>query len=181
MDIEIWKDIPGYEGAYQASSLGRIRSLERPITQIGRCGKPFTRILKGKILKAGRYNKDGHLSVVLGRGTNGIQVHYLVALTFIGERIGNLDIRHLDGNPQNNRLDNLVYGTRSENVIDVYRQGNKWRKTSVEQATQIKQLLESNLKCTEIAQIVGVQPSVVYGIKDNRIFWWLSKDGVING
>lgn len=178
--MELWKDIPGYEGAYQASNLGRIKSIDHYVNGRSRYGKQFKRLIKGRILRPGRYNKSGHLSVVLGRGTNGLQVHYLVALTFIGQRPLNNDVRHLDGNPENNRLDNLVYGTRTENIIDVYRQGKKWRKTSIEQALQIKRMLETDLKCTEIARIVGVNPSVVYEIKDNKIFWWLNEVGDIN-
>lgn len=179
---EIWKDIPGYRGFYQASTFGRIRSVDRNITQIGRGGKPFTRLIKGRILKPGRYNKRGHLSVVLGRGTNGIQVHYLVAVTFLGSRPNNDDIRHIDGDPQNNRVDNLAYGTRTDNILDVYRQSKKWRTTSVKQAIKIKKLLSnSNLHCTDIAKSVGVSPHVVYAIKRNRTFWWLSEEGEING
>lgn len=171
---EAWKDIPGYEGKYQASTFGRIRSLDRQIIQIGRGGKPFVRSMKGRVLRPGKYNRSGHLSVVLGRGTNGIQVHYLIALTFIGERPEGYDIRHLDGNPQNNRIENIKYGTRSENILDVYRQGNKWRNTSKEQAVEIKELLKNKeLKCTEIANIVGVTDNVVYHISNGGAFSWL--------
>ena len=107
MDIEVWKDIPGYEDAYQASSLGRIRSIDHYVNGKSRYGKPFKRLIKGRILRPGRYNKDGHVSVVLRRGSNGSPVHQLIALTFLGERPDNQDVRHLDGNPQNNKLNNL--------------------------------------------------------------------------
>ncbi|GAB4272102.1 NUMOD4 domain-containing protein [Thermincola ferriacetica] len=46
MSEEIWKDIPGFEGKYQASTLGRIRSVTREITQISRYGTPFKRVIK---------------------------------------------------------------------------------------------------------------------------------------
>ncbi|KOF56637.1 MULTISPECIES: NUMOD4 motif-containing HNH endonuclease [Clostridium] len=180
IEKELWKDIPGYEGRYQASNVGRIRSLDRYVTQIGRTGKPFTRLLKGKILKPGRYNQDGRVSVVLGHGANGSPVHHLIALTFLGDRPKGYDVRHLDGNPQNNKLSNLAYGTRTQNILDVYRQGKKWRKTSIEQAIKIKHLLKHNIKCSEIAKIVNVKTSVVYDIKENKIFWWLNKEGVMN-
>lgn len=126
--IELWRDIPGYEGLYQASSLGRIRSLDREIIANYKNGKTQIRHYKGQILAPGRYNKDGHLSVVLGKGTSGKPVHSLVALTFIGTRPKDCDVRHVDGNPANNRLDNLMYGTRTQNILDVYRKENHGEK-----------------------------------------------------
>ncbi|TLN00386.1 hypothetical protein FDZ73_19580 [bacterium] len=96
---ETWKGIPGYESQYQVSDMGRVRSVTRPITQIGRWGKPFTRVIPGRILKPGQYCKSGHVSVVLGKGTNGKPVHQLVMLTFVGPTPEGQEIRHLDGNP----------------------------------------------------------------------------------
>ena len=58
-NLEIWKDIPGYEGRYQASTYGRIRSVDREITQLGRGGQPFTRRLKGRILRPAATKKKG--------------------------------------------------------------------------------------------------------------------------
>ncbi len=76
---EVWKDIPGYEGEYQASTEGRVRSIDHFVR--GVChytGKDFYRQVKGRIIKPGRFCKSGHVSVVLRRGTNGIPVHQLI-------------------------------------------------------------------------------------------------------
>lgn len=65
---ELWKDIPGYDGKYQASTMGRIRSIDHKVRGI--CyfnGKEFYRMVKGRVLKPGQYCKYGHVSVVLGR------------------------------------------------------------------------------------------------------------------
>jgi hypothetical protein len=171
---ELWRDIPGYEGAYQVSILGNVRSLTREITQKGRWGKYFTRILKGKNLRPGQYNKSGHVSVVLGRGTNGMQVHKLVMITFVGERPANADIRHLDGNPKNNRLDNLAYGTRTENILDVFEQGKAWRNTTKAQAQKVKGLLKEGHACKFISKNTGVSLHAVYHIKNGSEFGWLT-------
>lgn len=101
---EVWKDIPGYEGKYQASNLGRIRTLKVH-------GKDKIIIRKIKITKEGRtkidlMNKDG-----TRRWTN---VGRLVLETFVGK--SDLTVHHIDKNPLNNRLDNLKYLSIKENV-----------------------------------------------------------------
>lgn len=172
---ELWKDIPGYEGKYQVSNLGRVRSLDRYITQIGHGGTPFTRLIRGKTLKPGKYCKSGHLSVVLGKGMPGRPVHQLVALAFYGPPPEKCDVRHLNGNPQDNRLENLAYGSRSQNILDVYDQGKAWRKLTREQAQQAKKMLREGVSCREIAEHLNVGIHTIYGIKQGRCFKWLNK------
>lgn len=82
---ELWKDIPGYEGKYQASTEGRIRSLSRPLRGRNKYGE-FTRMMAGRVLRPSGQAKDPHLYVRLGHGANGSPVHQLVARTFLGPR-----------------------------------------------------------------------------------------------
>lgn len=171
--IEIWKDIPGHEGKYQASNQGRIRSLTREITQIGRGGKPFTRTIKGRILRPGRYCSSGHVSVVLGRGSNGSPVHQLVMLTFVGPAPLNQEVRHINGIPDDNRLENLVYGTRTENIIDVYKTGKAWRKLTGSQAAEIKIALRNGERASDLAREYDVSQQTISHIKRELIFWWI--------
>lgn len=100
MEEEIWKDIPGWEGLYQASSLGGIRSLR------------FGRI---KIMYA--YRRRKYDTVTLSR--NGVMktysVHVLIALTFHDKPGDNYEVDHIDGNSKNNRADNLRWVTCTEN------------------------------------------------------------------
>ncbi len=103
MRDEIWKDIPGYEGEYQVSNLGMIKSLKRGIIR--------------KICP----QKSGHLNVKLSK--NGIKkfygVHRLVLQAFVGPCPENYECRHFpDRNPANNRLDNLSWGTAKQNHLD---------------------------------------------------------------
>ncbi len=80
---EYWKDIPGYEGKYQASTTGKIRSLDRIVNGICHyTGKIFDRHIKGKVLRPGVIAKIGHLSVVLRKGCAGIPVHQLIFIDF---------------------------------------------------------------------------------------------------
>lgn len=171
---ERWKDIPVYEGRYQASTEGRIRSVDHQVR--GCChytGKPFTRTIKGRILRPGRYCKAGHVSVVLGKGTAGKPVHQLILLTFIGPCPEGKEVLHRNGDPTDNRLANLHYGTRRENVLDVYQDGGRWRKLSTEDVQKIRRRLDAGEKGRDIAEDFGVSESTVSSVKTGRTFGWL--------
>lgn len=118
---EVWKPVPGYEGLYEVSDEGRVRSLDRDVTQTSRRGALYTLRKKGKLLRPGRM-PSGHLSVALGRG-NSQCVHRLVLLAFVGPAPDKHECCHNNGNPADNRLENLRWGTRSENIKDAIRHG----------------------------------------------------------
>lgn len=174
MEIETWKDIPGYEGEYQASTLGRIKSLERTASiRNWYTGKPALRTVPECILKPGRYCKCGHVSVILRRGTNGKPVHQLVLKTFVGEAPDGMEVLHKNGDPADNRLSNLRYGTRTENILDIYRQGGRWRKLSVDDVEAIRFGLYCGIKGVELAAMFDVSQQVISKIKNGRSFAWL--------
>ena len=108
---EVWKPIPGTSGWHEASSLGRIRSVTRVIED----GRTF----KGRVKKLGT-SATGHLRVNLSYpGFSGVLwVHRLIAAAFIGPCPEGMEVRHLNDVPSDNRAENLVYGTRKENVND---------------------------------------------------------------
>lgn len=116
--IEIWRAIPGYEGGYEASSLGRVRSLDRYVDMPcvrGHC-RAHQHFCHGRVLRPGPAN-SGHLSVVLGRD-NTQSVHVLVLLAFVGPPELGQEARHLNGRPACNRLDNLEWASRQRNSQD---------------------------------------------------------------
>lgn len=170
--MEEWRDIPGYEGKYQASSEGRIRSLDRYV-RVTPHGIEAKRKIKGRILRPGRFCKNGHVSVVLGHGSAGSPVHQLVALTFLGPKPEGTEVCHKDGNPLNNRVDNLRYDTRTQNILDVYRQGRAWRKLTIEDVRKIRKMLSDGLSGVEISKRCGVSQDCVSKIKNRRTFSWL--------
>lgn len=171
---EIWKDIKGYENKYQVSNLGRVRSLERIVKSKNRyTGEPFDRKIKGKILKPGRYTKSGHVSVVLGRNQNGSPVHQLVMKTFAGEPPAGMEVLHINGNSSDNRLSNLRYGTRTENILDVYKLGGVWRKLSIEDVYQIRFEILCGLTGKDISKKHNISESTVSCIKRGDTFSWL--------
>lgn len=157
---EIWKDIPGYEGRYQASTEGRIRSIDHFVP----CAHGHQRMVHGRILRPAASVRDPHLYVCLGHKAAGTPVHQLVAATFIGPRPNGYDTRHLDGNPVNNRATNLAYGTRTENILDVLRIGGRWRKLTLNDATVIRQLYAAGTPAGEIASSYGISEGHAYRI-----------------
>lgn len=167
---EVWKDIPGYEGKYQASDLGRIRSLNRRVN----IGGGHTRLMKGRVLRPAASKKyDPHLTVVLGHGENGSSVHRLVAAAFLGPCPKGQEVRHLDGNPQNNHISNLAYGTRTENICDVMRIGKAWRTLTTNDVQDIRQRIARGEKGADIARFYKVSQGCISAIKKGRTYGWL--------
>lgn len=165
---EIWKDIPGYEGKYQASNLGKVRKVN------GRnyiSGKVFRRKIKGEVLKPGRFCKSGHL--VLGHGMNGKPVNQLVALTFLGPLPKGREVLHKNGNPTDNRVENLRYSTRRDNILDVLYQGKAWRKLTIEDVHQIRFGLATGITGAELAKMYNISQQEISKIKRGRTFSWL--------
>lgn len=115
--MKIWKDIPGYEGLYQASKWGEIKSLKRIVFNGVR-----NHILKGRILKP-IPNGTGYFSVCLrlSNQTNRLYVHRLIAITFIKTEDYSLEVNHIDGDRSNNTLTNLEWVTRSTNHFHRYK------------------------------------------------------------
>lgn len=118
--MEEWRDIPGWEGMYQASDHGRIRSLDRNVT--GSRGNDIS--LRGKVLRQNA-DKAGYLRVTFSRNGKETRMyaHRVILSAFKGEASDDMAVRHLDGNPKNNSLDNLAWGTYSENNYDIVRHG----------------------------------------------------------
>lgn len=115
---EVWKDIEGYEGLYQVSNLGCVKSLTRKV----RCKNNKFRIIIGKILIPIQ-TKNGYLFVNLWKNNKikRVLVHRLVAETFIPNPENKPEVNHINGNKLNNYVDNLEWNTRSENTIHSYK------------------------------------------------------------
>ena len=165
--MEAWKDSEGYEGLYQVSSLGRVRSLPRASTA-------------GKVLVMPI--KNGYPTVCLSKNNEKKtrQVHRLVAEAFISNTQGKTEVNHIDGNKTNNAIENLEWVTRSENESHAYRVLGKnpnrpWagkprrfaRKLSDEQVREIRADLRPS---RIIAKEYGVSKTTVQNIKSYKIY-----------
>lgn len=111
---ELWKDVKGYEGLYQVSNLGNVRSVDHEVETI-RGGKPIVYPRKGKALTPVT-RQHGYLGVMLygkgghpKRGFKTFSVHRLVAEAFVENPNGYTEVNHLDECKTNNRADNLEW------------------------------------------------------------------------
>ena len=118
--MEIWKDIPGFEGKYRVSSFGRIKSLDR-----FREKHHYPECI---LNTSKRLTHDGYARVSV-RDDDGYQHEYrvnkLVATVFIPNPDGKSSVNHIDGDKLNNHVSNLEWATRSENMKHAYKHGLK--------------------------------------------------------
>ena len=175
MEKEIWKDIPGFEGLYQASNQGRIRSLDREVR--GKYGN--IAVKKGKILSLAKAS-NGYLVVTLWKDLKKTvkRVHRLVYEAFNGPIPEGMQINHISEDKTDNRLENLNLMTPKEN--------NNWgtHKARVgkghEKAVLQKDLsgnIVSSFKSIKTAaETLGVSPSLVSmylsGTKKQKGYMW---------
>ena len=120
---EIWKDIKDYEGLYQISNFGRVKSLKRKVKN-----KNGYRIVEEKILK-NLINDMGYYTVNLRKDNqNNIKlIHRLIAENYISNKNNYPIINHIDGNKLNNNIDNLEWCTYSHNIKEAFKLGlNKY-------------------------------------------------------
>lgn len=92
--------------------------------------------------------------------------------TFVGSPEKGQEVRHKNGIPTDNRLENLEYGTRTENILDVFWQGKRWRKLSLEESRKIKALLKIGKKPAEIAKIYNISITQICRIRDGVTYYW---------
>lgn len=124
-EAERWRPVLGFEGLYEVSDQGRVRSLDRVIMQTGAAN---SYVHEGRLLKQ-QVGKNGYPSVTLSRsGEKRLRtVHTLVAEAFIGARpYASAHARHLNDVKTDNRSVNLEWGSTSDNMHDRTRNGIHW-------------------------------------------------------
>ena len=118
---EVWREVVGWEGFYEVSDRGNVRSVDRVITY----SNGSTRLQKGKNLKP-YLRKNGYTQVGLRRpGAKPVtgRVHQMVMESFVGPPPEGMEVCHNNGDRYDNRLENLRYGTTSENTADQVKHG----------------------------------------------------------
>lgn len=170
-----WAQVPGFEGRYDISSSGDVRS-----------------VLSGGMLLKQRVNKDGYAEVNLLLAPNKQRVrrvHRLVLEAFVGACPPGMETRHLNGNRLDNRLINLRWGTPSENCRD-RREHGVWQARGAQGASHPRaKLTDADVRSivaraakvsrAKLAKEYGVSPSVVSRIVNGRA--WRSVVEVIGG
>lgn len=156
---ERWKDIVGYEGSYQVSDLGRVRSLDRAVPH----SRGGTQRLEGRVLVGGSFRKNGvvmAVNVILWKdGTPTTRtVHKVVLEEWVGPCPEGFEGCHGDGNPSNNVLSNLRWDTPRNNEHDKIKHGTSRircvrRSDGVEFDSIIKAAEETNCYATNIGSV----------------------------
>ena len=110
---EIWKPVVGYEGFYEVSNIGKVRSLAR----IVECNDGRKRKIKDRILKGSSYS-GGYSGVTLHKDgcTKSVNIHRIVAEAFVPNPLEKEEVNHKDENPSNNHASNLEWVTHKENI-----------------------------------------------------------------
>lgn len=120
---EVFLPVPGWEGHYEVSNKGRVKSIRRTLPHKHSGSKTYPE----RILRTSANADGGHPFVYLSGRVPGESVkhyvHELVLTAFVGPRPHGYVSRHLDDDPQNNTVENLTWGTRSENGLDRSRNG----------------------------------------------------------
>lgn len=147
---EVWKDIKGYEGLYQISDYGRVKSLERVQSRRTRWGSIVNVLIESKIL-ATAHNNKGYCTVSLCRNNTHktTLTHRLVAIHFLENNNDYPEVDHNDENKNNNRVTNLVWcdrlynNTRGVQSKEGRRKSSKFRMKPVSQFSLDGMLLNS--------------------------------------
>ncbi len=173
MTEEIWKDIIGYEGFYQVSSFGNVRSLDRYVN----CNKGSMQFKKGMPIKPFVNHKGyGMVDLKINEVGKTISVHRIVAQNFIENPENKPQVNHKDGNKLNNHITNLEWMTNKENINHasenklLYRpNGEKchYSKLTANEVIEIRKL-KGKKTHKEIAKLFNVAPSNIGMILLNK-------------
>lgn len=121
MTTETWLTVVDYEGYYEVSDQGRVRSTDRTCMSKSRSGRSFVRHLKGRIRRPTKSGKGRYLALTLSKDNKqSVQyVHRLVLEAFVGPCPEGMETRHFpDRSTSNNKLSNLSWSTHTENLAD---------------------------------------------------------------
>lgn len=158
---EVWKDIEGYEGLYQVSNLGRIKSLDRLVSY----SNGGIRFYKSQILKP-KLEKDGYLRIGLRKEKKKVffLIHRLVANAFIPNLDNLPQVNHKDENKQNNTVDNLEWCTAKYNIN--YGTRTERNTTSrINHPLRSKQVVQLDLE----GNVIAIYPSLMEAQRNGYI------------
>ena len=178
---EQWRPVSGYDGRYEVSDLGRVRSLLR----LSVVGKPWEPNSPPRLLAAREAN-CGYAVVTLCNGravSPPLLVHRLVLEAFGGRPTAGQVVRHKNGERLDNRLENLEYGTLVENERDKFRHGTRplgsrapQSKLKEHQVLEIRRRADAGDNRQRLAREFGVSDNLITQIARRKVWAWLPEE-----
>lgn len=176
---EIWKDIKDYEGYYQVSNTGFVRSVDRVVIN----NKGFNRTCKGVVL-VGRVGGNGYIEVTLAKRNKKPTkcIHRLVAIYFLKQEEGKICVNHINAIKTDNRVENLEWCTYKENSAHGYRlgimntpKGNQKPNAILNEhkVREIRVLLKEGYSQSSISKKYAISPCVISFINSNKYWKWV--------
>lgn len=162
--MEQWKPVVGFEGIYEVSNLGRVKTLKT-----------------NRIKKPTPNNKDKRLLVLLWKENKykAMKVHRLVLTAFVGPNPLGMECCHNDGNARNNRLDNLRWDTPSSNQHDrtIHGTSNRGERcaSSKLKECQVREIIADPRPHPQIAAQYGVRANTICRIKSGARWAWIQR------
>lgn len=170
--VEEWRDVIGWGDYYQVSNLGRVKSLERPVSYY-RNGNLVQAIKPERMLKP-TADKDGYMRVILfadgkkvGRG-----IHRLVAESFIKNINGNEFVNHKDGVKNNNNVSNLEWVTAKENTMHALKSKLRSVKVTNEVRSKIMYMRDDGFTYAQISRYFKLNSGYVWRVVNEPVAEW---------
>lgn len=184
MTSEVWKPIAGYEGLYEASNLGRIRSVDRRRVFSRKDGEVRTAFIKGRVLIPGFDGRRCYLHVGLHKDGKYItkNVHRIIASTFLPNPLNLPEVNHKDENKTNNAVDNLewcdhLYNNRYGKKLTASRgEKNSQSKFNEETIREVRRVFiprDPVYGLTPLAKKYGISVTHLCAILKRRRWGWL--------
>jgi hypothetical protein len=168
---ERWLPVPGFEGAYEVSDLGRVRSLDHYVDVATRWGGTAKRFQRGRVLSSGKGTDYPSVNLFVDGQVTHRRTHVLVAAAFLGPRPHGQEVCHKNGDKQDCRAVNLRYGTPVSNTADKYEHGTHlqgedcpWAKLAEGDVREIRRLRGQHTR-DDLGLMFGISGSLVTRIQ----------------
>ncbi len=172
MTDEVWLPVPDYDGLYSVSNLGRVRKEEHTVYYGDH--RDFRKEPQ-KIKKQQLSSNKKYLFTTLSKDKKTIHVgvHRIMAWAFFGEQKEGIEVRHKNGNSLDNRIENLCYGTKSDNMKDAIKHGtfqmSEWHSCAKLTNDQVKEIILSTENYQIIARRFGIHPNTVHKLRRGEV------------
>ena len=168
LDGEVWRPVAGFEDCCHVSNMGRIKALARKVP-IWNGERQIPEAIKGQHLMHNGYMR---FCFQRNRVTKRKLTHALVLETFVGQAPAGCETRHLNGVRHDNRLDNLAWGSKLENMRDQYRHGTRIRgatnAASKLTPAMVDLILTSGLTGVELSKRLGIGTATVCRVRKGK-------------